>query len=410
MARGRAVDPYLEGVRAHVGDLARALDQCPPYDFAEVLLGHLTRVAGATGCALLLADYEERTLVPVPGRGESSSSGEQRVEGSRAGEVFMCQEPAVVPAGRGHVGYFPVTMRAERLGILEVDLPEDDPALRIALTDIARFLGYALVAARRYTDRFERIRRRRDLDLAAEIQWELLPVLAFEAPEFSIAGSLEPAYEIGGDTFDYAVAAETLTVTVTDAMGHGLRAAMMGSLAVTAMRNRRRQGDGVVQQVEQASERLGEQFGGEQYVTGLVLRLDLASGTGAIVDAGHPLPLLMRGGSVTPVQLDPDPPMGMFAGTTYRPGRLQLEPGDRLLMFSDGVTEARPVGGDAFGGMNLAGLLEETADRPPAEVVRLLTDAVIDHRAGQLADDATAVCLDWRGGQGAVISPDRPRG
>ena len=391
------MDRYREEVRSYVGDLARALDDCPPYDFAEILFRHLRRVAGATACALLLADYEERTLVPVPGRGHSSSSGEQRVEGSLAGNAFITQESAIVPVAAGHVGLFPVTMRAERLGVLEVALPDNDPALLLAMSDFSRCLGYAIVAARRYTDRFERIRRRRDLELAAEIQWELLPVLAYEATEFSIAGSLEPAYEIGGDTFDYAVAADTLTVSVTDAMGHGLRAAMMGSLAVNALRNRRRQGDGVVQQVEQASEKLSEQFGGEQYVTGLLLRLDLTTGSGALVNAGHPTPMLLRDGRVAPVLLDPDPPMGMFPGATYRPGHLQLQGGDRLLLFSDGLTEARPVGGNAFGDLHLARMLVATAGKPPGEVVRLLTDAVIDHRAGQLADDATAVCLDWRG-------------
>jgi len=253
------------------------------------------------------------------------------------------------------------------------------------------------VAARRYTDRFERIRRRRDLELAAEIQWELLPVLAYDDAQFSVAGSLEPAYEIGGDTFDYAVAADTVTMSVTDAMGHGLRAAMLGSLAVTAMRNRRRRGDGVVQQVEKASEHLLEQFGGEQYVTGLVLMVDVASGAAVAVNAGHPPPILLHAGRVSVVPVNPNQPMGLFAGTVYRPDRLQLEVGDRLLLFSDGVTEARPVGGDAFGARQLGQLLRETAQRSPAEVVRLLTGAVIDHRAGQLADDATAVCLDWHG-------------
>jgi serine phosphatase RsbU (regulator of sigma subunit) len=391
------VKPFREGTRSYIGDLARALDDGPPYEFAEALLRHLHQVAGATACTILLADYEEQTLMPVPGKGNASTTGEYRIDGSAAGRAYLEQEATVTPAGNGHVGYFPVSMRAERLGVLEIDLPDDDPALMVCLSDIAQFLGYAIVAARRYTDRFERIRRRRELDLAAEIQWELLPVLAYDAEQFAIAGSLEPAYEIGGDTFDYAVAEDTLTVSVTDAMGHGLRAAMLGSLAVTALRNRRRQGDGVVQQVEQASERLSEQFGGEQYVTGLIMRVDLHTGAAVIVNAGHPPPMLLRGGRMHRIPLDPDPPMGMFPGTVYRPDHVDLEPGDRLLLFSDGLTEARPLGGDAFGERHLSDRVRETADLSPSEVVRVLTNAVLDHRAGQLADDATAVCLDYRG-------------
>lgn len=391
------MQPYREGARAHIGDLARALNDGAPDEFAEALLRHLRQVAGATACTILLADYEERTLMPVPGKGDASTTGEHRIEGSVAGRAYLDQEPMVMPASFGHVGYFPVSMRAERLGVLEIDLPDDDPALRVALSDIAGFLGYAIVAARRYTDRFERIRRRRELDLPAEIQWDLLPVLAYDAAQFSIAGSLEPAYEIGGDTFDYAVAGRTLTVSVTDAMGHGLRAAMLGSLVVNALRNRRRRGDGIVQQVEQASERLSEQFGGEQFVTGIILHVDLATGVAAVVNAGHPEPLRLRAGRVRPVPLDPNPPMGMFPGTVYRPEQIVLEPGDRLLLFSDGLTEARPVGGDPFGERLLTKGVLDTAERVPVEVVRLLTSTVLDHRAGQLADDATAVCLDWRG-------------
>jgi serine phosphatase RsbU (regulator of sigma subunit) len=153
----------------------------------------------------------------------------------------------------------------------------------------------------------------------------------------------------------------------------------------------------VVQQVEQASERLSEQFGGEQYVTGVILLADLATGAAVVVNAGHPLPMLLREGRVGRIELDPDPPMGMFRGTVYRPDHLALQPGDRLLLFSDGLTDARPDGGQAFGEEHLAERVLQTAGLSAAEVVRLLTSAVLDHRAGQLADDATAVCLDWRG-------------
>jgi serine phosphatase RsbU (regulator of sigma subunit) len=142
------------------------------------------------------------------------------------------------------------------------------------------------------TDRFERIRCRRPLALAAEVQWKLLPVLSYASDEFSIAGNLEPAYDIGGDTFDYAVD----PTAITDARGHGLRAALLGALAITAMRNSRRCGEGLVDQARAANAALLRQFS------------DV--------------------------------------------------PGDRLVLFTDGITEAAPDGGSAFG---LAQLVEMAA-------------------------------------------------
>src|ERR671920_752373 len=144
--------------------------------------------------------------------------------------------------GPSLVVYLPVSVRAERLGVLAVTLRGTglDREVGEVLDDVVRVLGYVLTGARRYTDRFEMLRRRRELGLAAEIQWELLPSLAFELPAFSVAGTVEPAYEIGGDNFDYAVSAHRLTVAVSDAAGHGLRAALLASLSCTAMRNARR--------------------------------------------------------------------------------------------------------------------------------------------------------------------------
>src|SRR5204862_620547 len=139
--------------------------------------------------------------------------------------------------------------RAERLGVLDVLLPEPpSEQLHESLSQAATIVGYVIVTARRYTDLFEKVRRRRDLILAAEIQWELLPVLAFDCTAFAVAGALEPAYSIAGDSFDYAVEAEHLHVAVTDGMGHGLRAALLGSLAVSALRHARRRERNVLQQ------------------------------------------------------------------------------------------------------------------------------------------------------------------
>jgi serine phosphatase RsbU (regulator of sigma subunit) len=381
-----------------LGSLIRALDAAPPYRLATVLHEFLNSTVGAQSATVLLADYEERSLEPLPDALPSPSLGAQGIDGSEAGRAYREQSVVEVsmPDG-GVVLFFPITQRAERVGVLEVQLPSVTDATREQLGEIARVLAYMIAAARRYTDQFERIRRRRDLQLAAEMQWEMLPVLAYGCVEYDIAGSLEPAYEIGGDTFDYAVAPADLTVSVSDAMGHGLRSAMLASLAVTTIRNARRRGEGVVEQAASAAAALTQQFAGEYFVTLALLKVDVPSGAAAVVNAGHPLPILVRDGVVSTVQLRAAPPLGMFADTLYVPERFQLRPGDRLVLISDGIVEAKPVGGEPLGDTGLHALLADMVDLSAVETVRQVTAAVVAHRGGDLQDDATAVCLDWRG-------------
>ena len=381
-----------------LGSLIRALDAAPPYRLATVLHEFLNSAVGAQSATVLLADYEERTLEPVPDAVPSATLGAQRIEGSAAGRAYREETIVEVSLPDGGVAlYLPITQRAERLGVLEVQLPVVTAQVRDQLGEVARLLAYILSAARRYTDQFERIRRRRDLQLAAEMQWELLPVLAYSCAQYDIAGSLEPAYEIGGDTFDYSVAPKDLTVSVSDAMGHGLRSAILASLAVTSMRNARRRGDGVVEQAASAAANLTQQFAGDYFVTLALLQIDVPSGAVAMVNAGHPLPILVRDGVVSTAQVPAAPPLGMFPDTLYVPERLQLRPGDRLILISDGIVEAKPVGGDPLGENGLHALLRDMTGLSAVETVRQVTASVVEHRAGDLQDDATAVCLDWRG-------------
>jgi serine phosphatase RsbU (regulator of sigma subunit) len=386
-----------------VGGLIRELDRVAPTDLVEACRTWVVENLGVEDCALLLADYSETTLEPVPGVEGTVALSRLDVDDSAAGAAYRHQHPVHLAAPTpgtaapgSTVTYLPVSMRTERLGVLAVvqRAPMERDLLGI-LNDVARVLAYVLTGARRYTDRFETLRRRRDLGLAAEIQWELLPVRAYELPSFSIAGALEPAYDIGGDTFDYAVSAHLLNVSITDAVGHGLRAAMLSSLTVSAIRNARRSGATILDQARTANRHLIEQFTHPEFVTGLLLQLEVPTGRGAIINAGHPPPLLLREGTVSILNLSPDAPMGLSPGTDYRLQAISLRPGDRLLLLTDGIEEAHDVGGPEFGLDRIADMLHSHADLPPFEFVRLLTKAVTDYRSGPLADDATAVCLDW---------------
>jgi Stage II sporulation protein E (SpoIIE) len=400
--------------RPRVGELLRSLDEAPPTELVDVCSSWLTRHLAARACVLLLADYAEASLEPVANGPVAAAVRPQDLTDSAAGEAYREQRqvttvvdhPAeaaaagAVAGGEGRpalVVYLPVSVRAERLGVLAVTLPGDslDPDVAPVLEDVTRVLGHVLTGARRYTDRFEMLRRRRELGLAAEIQWELLPSLAFELPAFSIAGTVEPAYEIGGDNFDYAISAHRLTVGVSDAAGHGLRAALLASLSCTAMRNARRARSTIVEQAESANQHLVDQFPGADFVTGLLLDLDVDAGVGTIINAGHPPPLLLRDGAVSELVLPAALPLGLIAPARYPLHPIRLQPGDRLLLFTDGITEAHRHGEPEFGYRRLAALLADHRYLPPAELVRHITRAVTESCHGELSDDATVVCLDW---------------
>ena len=173
-----------------IGRLHRTLDAAPPYALPTVVSAVLAEAVGAKDVGLLLADYGEITLERVSADAGEDGDGSVPIDGTPAGRAFLTQTVVEAADDSGLRLYLPVAVRAERLGVLDVLLPDAPSAeRREELQRAAIVVGYVVATARRYTDLFERVRRRRDLILAAEIQWELLPVLAYEADEVSVAGA-----------------------------------------------------------------------------------------------------------------------------------------------------------------------------------------------------------------------------
>jgi serine phosphatase RsbU (regulator of sigma subunit) len=164
----------------------------------------------------------------------------------------------------------PVTARGDVIGVLEMLLPADPDADTVDyIAAAAHALGYVVIVNRRFTDLFEWGQRSQPFSLAAEIQRRLLPTsLTCEAGQFTVAGAVEPAGDVGGDTFDYILDRDTLHLSLTDAMGHEEDAALLASLLVGSLRNSRRSDATLAEQAARANSALIQHSRPDQFVTG----------------------------------------------------------------------------------------------------------------------------------------------
>ena len=287
----------------------------------------------------------------------------------------------------------------DRLGVLELSFDVVDDGRRQAARRLAGVVAELIVSRNFYGDSFPRARRRAEMTLAAEMQWTLLPPQTFTDRRITVAGVLEPAYSIAGDSFDYAYNDDTLSFAIIDAMGHGFEAMLLASVAVGAYRHSRRAGRGLAETYASMDEVLSAHFGPDQFVTGQLGELDASTGALRWLNAGHPAPLLVRGGRVIGLlECAPTFPIG-FGGAIAEIAEYRLQPEDHLLFYTDGVIEARSPEGEFFGDERLSDLLGRaiTAELPAAETMRRLSHAILAHQRGQLQDDATTLLITWHG-------------
>ena len=377
-----------------------------PVDAIEVIASDLTATLGAQKVSFLIADFSGNSLVrfirPTPGPQRDPAAPQQREVVAMAGTPYeralVSQQVQVVDDAGGHRLFAPVSDRGDALGVLEMVLgARPDEALMARVASAAHALAYVVIANRRHTDLFESVQRNELFSLAAEVQRQLLPsAFTCATEQFTFAGWLEPASHVGGDTFDYSVDRDVLHASMTDAMGHGVRAALLATLALGSLRNSRRAGLGLVEQARRVNEAMTSHAEADQFVTGLLLRADLRSGRVLAVNAGHPPPYRLRHGQVERLGLAADIPFGMIPGSTYRPQELKLQPGDRLVVVTDGLLERNPIAAH----FDVKTAVSETAGLHPREVVHAFKTEVLAATGAELADDAAVMCIDWHGTTG----------
>jgi serine phosphatase RsbU (regulator of sigma subunit) len=387
--------------RLDIRQLLEAVEGSPPIDSVDVLAAELRQLIDARHVSLLIANLSGNAVMRLShvtadsgrnGRNERAES--LPLPGSIYEQVLFAQELAVIEEPGGWLVLLPVTERGDAIGLLELSLPHPpDPETVAYLVSAAHALAYVLIASRRHTDVFEWGQRDRPFALSAEIQRRLLPSsYTVEGGAFTLAGWLEPASTVGGDTFDYSLEREYLYASITDAMGHSNEAALLATLTVGSLRNSRRGRASPAQQANDANEALLAGARPDQFVTGQLIRVRLADGVVEFVNAGHPPPYRIRGGQAAELDVLIAPPLGI-TDTPYETQEFRLEPGDRLLLLTDGFIERNAV-------VDLPGILTGTEARHPREVVRELAANILQVTGGKLQDDATVVCIDWYGPDG----------
>jgi len=249
------------------------------------------RVLGASAVRLLIADYALESLREL---GENGRLGDERpIDGTLIGRAFA--EGSVRSSGEGPtVVWAPLVEGTERIGVLELEFPTWPAESAAVLDEIVRVLVLTVISRRRYTDEVLRSRRSQPLSAAAEMQWDLLPPLTCATASVAVSGILEPAYSIGGDSFDFALNDDCLGFAITDAVGHGTAAVLLAVTAITTLRNARREGHDLEAAYLEAGAALERHFGHSAFVTAQIGELAYDSGELTWLNAGHPLPLLVR--------------------------------------------------------------------------------------------------------------------
>lgn len=390
-----------------LADLLSGSHRLPPDELPSAANAVLKKL-GVT-VTIYLVDAEQSHLRPLPDP-DHPLPDPLPIDTSLAGRAFT---NLVVHTGHGQPTrlWVPLVDGTERLGLLEVrlsaDVDPDDKSVRDGCQLIAGLLGHLITSKSVYGDNLRRAARSQTMAVSAELLWQLLPPLTFASQTTAVSALLEPCYEVGGDAFDYAIDDGMASVAILDGVGHGLPAVLTTSVALAAMRAARRAGEGLFDIADAIDRAIRSQWSDARFVTAVLARFDTDSGLLRYINAGHPPPLVLRHGRT--VRVLPGGrrlPLGL-PDSRANMGEIRLEPGDRLLMYTDGVTEARNATGAMFEPSHLADLAARhiRSGLPPAEILRRLGKAVAAHQDGPLRDDATLLLVEWSPAYAAGSAP-----
>jgi serine phosphatase RsbU (regulator of sigma subunit) len=419
----RQVAALLEGLRAlgsgRVLDevLALVLDSAIEVSGAE---RGFIMLAGATG-ELEFKLARARGKVTLPGRGFETSrkipeevfaTGQARIVADLLDGDLANVHMGTVALGIRHVLCVPLRLvryleKAEqsnedkRIGVLYLDSRERGSLLststRAALETLATEAAVAIENARLYRETLEKARLEQEIKIAAEIQQSLLPQAVHSSAYFNAAAASIPCRSIGGDFFDYLdLQGGTFGFALGDVAGKGPPAALLSAMLQGVFAAQVDSTEGPASTVVRVNHALYKRAIENRFVTLLYAVLS-PDGKLTYCNAGHNPPILVSKGSVRRLEVG-GPIVGLFEAVPFEEETVTLQPGDWVIVFSDGVSEALSAAGEEFGDPRIIDCVLKNEDQDPRVIVERLFTSVRDFTAGAAqSDDVTAMVVRFQG-------------
>jgi serine phosphatase RsbU (regulator of sigma subunit) len=371
-------------------DAIEVLDSVPPHLVAEQLVAEAQRIAGVP-VALYLVDIDGSRLVRLAGSREFPAHFNDVV--ALGGEIptdgFVALESRMAEQFPGSAPY-PMMVRGRAIGVL-VAVRRPGASLR----ELARQGAAAIELTSAYTDVFEGGRRTRQPSPAAELQLGLLPPRIMSVTGAELAGSLVPAYESGGDWFDFADNHDGAWLAIADPQGSGPVATAFGALALSALRSARR-GDATLEQAAESMDQTVREVGGPEFtINALIARWNAPTSRLAWISCdGPPLIIASADGSVQQLVSQTAGPLGAAERAAPRERQeLRIHPGQRLILCSDGASIAGSQH-DATGPLtDIDQAVMATRHASAASTVRNILEILARASPDGPEDDAVVVAL-----------------
>jgi sigma-B regulation protein RsbU (phosphoserine phosphatase) len=232
-----------------------------------------------------------------------------------------------------------------------------------------------------------------ELQRAREIQESLLPKVIPQLPGFELASAWQPARAVGGDYFDVLKLGENrLAICIADVSGKGVPAALLMANVQASLRASVRDLDSPARVCSIINGMLCESIAADKFVTFYCGVLDAGTRTFRYCNAGHPYPILVSCGAVRTLDQGGGV-LGVFPAWTYQDSSVDLRSGDRLVLFTDGITEAEAPDGEEFGMEKVAAFVKTHAENSAARMNQQLLAQVTEFCGAQFQDDATLLVL-----------------